>query len=131
MNGLRILLVDDEKMLLALLRRHLERAGYSVVGALSAELALEAIATPAEPGWAPDVLIADETLPGESGTSLAVALLERNPRLVCLLSSGYPLTLDAVPEALRPRAAILQKPFQPPALEAAIGAVLASRPASA
>ena len=126
MPALRILLVDDEKMLLALLRRHLERAGYAVTGALSAELALEAL-----PEGEPDILIADETLPGDTGTTLAVNLLERFPRLVCLLTSGYPLTLDPIPPVLRPRAAILQKPFQPPALEAAITAVLAARPPAA
>lgn len=126
MTALRILLVDDEKMLLALLKRHLERSGYSVVDALSAELALSALddSTP----WQPDVLIADETLPGERGSTLARELLTRFPAMRCLLCSGYPLSLDVLPDALRSRAAILQKPYMPAALERALTDLMASAP---
>lgn len=126
MTALRILLVDDEKMLLALLKRHLERSGHSVVDALSAELALSALdgSTP----WQPDVLIADETLPGERGSALAHQLLTRFPGMRCLLCSGYPLSLDVLPDALRSRAAILQKPYMPAALERALTDLMASAP---
>jgi len=120
----RLLLVDDEKALLGLLKRHLERAGYSVVACLSAELALEALA---EPGWQPDILVADETLPGESGTALAITLLTRDPRLVALLCSGYPLSIESLPGPLRRRAAILQKPYMPAMLEQAIGDLIAGQ----
>lgn len=113
----RLLLVDDEKALLGLLKRHLERVGYSVVACLSAELAVEALADPA---WQPDILVADETLPGETGTALAITLLGRDPRLMALLCSGYPLSIEALPEPLRARVAILQKPYMPAMLEQAI-----------
>ena len=120
----RLLLVDDEKALLGLLKRHLERVGYSVVACLSAELAIEALGDPA---WQPDILVADETLPGESGTALAIKLLERDPRLVALLCSGYPLSLESLPAPLRARAAILQKPYMPAMLEEAIRDLLAGQ----
>ena len=123
MNPVRILLVEDEKALLSLLQRHLERAGYSVVACLSAELALEAIESP---GWQPDLLIADETLPGESGTNLAILLMNRFPRLVALLCSGHPLFLESLPQPLRPRAAILQKPYLPAMLQSAISDLLSA-----
>ena len=132
MTSLRILLVDDEKALLALLKRHLERSGHSVVDALSSELARSALSGAPDTGaWQPDILIADETLPGDPGSLLAQQLLERFPAMLCLLCSGYPLTIDILPEALRPRAAILQKPYMPAALERAITELLAAaRPSS-
>lgn len=117
-SALRILLVDDEKALLALLKRHLERAGHSVVDALSAELARAAL--DATDSWQPDILIADETLPGDSGSQLAAELLGRFPAMLCLLCSGYPLSLESLPAAGRSRAAILQKPYMPAALEKAV-----------
>ena len=123
MAALGILLVDDEAPLLALLARHLERSGHSVVAALSAEKALQAIETA---GWRPDLLIADETLAGLPGSALAAALLTRFPQLICLLCSGYPLSIDVLPEAVRSRAAILQKPFVPDMLDRAIIHLLAA-----
>jgi CheY-like chemotaxis protein len=126
MTALRILLVDDEKMLLALLKRHLERSGHSVVDALSAELALSAL--DGSNPWQPDVLVADQTLPGEPGSALAHELLTRFPLMRCLLCSGYPLSLDVLPDGLRSRAAILQKPYMPAALERALTDLMASAP---
>ena len=122
MPPLRILLVDDEAPLLALLKRHLERGGHSVAACISAELALDAIESP---DCRPDLLITDETLPGLSGAALAAKLLARFPLLVCLLCSGYPLSIAALPIAVRSRAAILQKPFLPAMLDSAIQELLA------
>lgn len=126
MSALRILLVDDEQALLALLKRHLERTGHSVVGALSAELARVALDTDTQTGpWQPDILVTDETLPGDPGSMLARELLERFPAMRCLLCSGYPIALELLPGELRSRAAILQKPYMPAALERAISALVA------
>ncbi len=122
MLALRILLVDDEAPLLVLLKRHLERGGHAVTACISAELALLALESY---DWRLDVLIADETLPGLSGATLAAALLARFPHLVCLLCSGYPLSTAALPDAVRSRAAILQKPFLPAMLDSAIEELLA------
>jgi len=127
MPVLRILLVEDEVALLALLKRHLERSGHTVVVALSAELALDALESD---DWRPNLLIADETLPGMNGAALAAFLLARFPELMSLLSSGFPLSLEALPAAVRSRAAILQKPFMPAMLDRAIAALVASNPGS-
>ena len=123
MAALRILLVDDEPTLLALLLRQLERDGHSVVAALSAEMALQALEST---DWKPQLLIADQTLAGLSGSALAAALLPRFPLLVCLLCSGYPLSIDVLPVAVRSRAAMLQKPFLPAMLDRAIFDLLAA-----
>ena len=125
MVSLRILLVDDEPTLLALLLRQLERDGHCVVAALSAEIALLSLEST---DWNPELLIADQTLAGLSGSALAAALLPRFPQLVCLLCSGYPLSIDVLPDAVRSRAAILQKPFMPPMLDRAIIDLLAANP---
>jgi len=127
MAALRILLLEDEAPLLALLTRHLERSGHSVVAALSAESALLSLETV---DWQPQMLIADETLAGLPGSALAASLLARFPSLVCLLCSGYPLSIDALPDSIRSRTAILQKPFMPDMLERAIIDLLASNPSA-
>ena len=121
MAALRILLVDDESALLVLIKRHLERAGHSVVACLSAEIALEELQTSA---WHPEFLIADETLPGLSGTAFAAALVDRFPRLPVLLCSGYAMSIETLPTAVRVRAAFLHKPYTPGMLERAIDDLL-------
>lgn len=121
----QVLLIDDEAGLLGLLKRHLERAGFGVVACVSAELALERLEGT---DWRPELLITDETLPGQSGSTLAGILLRRFPEMVCLLCSGYPLSLDGLPAEVRPRAAILQKPFTPILLERAVGEMLMMSP---
>lgn len=125
MPVLRILIVDDEPALLALFKRHLERAGHAVTACESAE---EAAGAMREPAWEPDLLIFDETLPGQSGAALAAPLLVRFPRLACLLCSGYPLSIQVFPAEVRQRTAILQKPFTPWMLERAMADLLAAVP---
>ncbi len=107
-----ILLVDDEPGIRSLIARALEREGYAVVQAGSAQEALEA--------WqdrtsAPAALVTDLTMPGISGKELADRLRLRWPDLPVLFISGY--TEDA--GVLRPaddsqqesRTEFLQKPF--------------------
>jgi len=122
-EALRILLVDDEPSLLRLLQRHLQRSGHEVLAAATAEVALETL-TEDHPG--PDVLITDEVLPGMSGTELGKEVMARYAEAFCLLCSGYPLSLDAFTEAERQRLAILQKPYLPEDLDAAIARLTAS-----
>lgn len=112
----QILLVDDETALLALLKRHLERSGHGVRIAASAEAALAAI----DGSWTPEVLVADVTLPGKSGIELAIELLEQSHSMVCLICSGHPISAAMIPEPLRARTAVLQKPYRPSDLDAAI-----------
>jgi DNA-binding response OmpR family regulator len=62
----RILLVDDDKVLLAMLSGRLERDGYAVQTAASGPQALAHI----EDGW-PDLVILDLMMPGMDGEELA------------------------------------------------------------
>jgi DNA-binding response OmpR family regulator len=117
MSDVRILLVDDESALLALLARHLERSGYVVLPCLSAEAALDAVGAA---DWRPDLLITDQTLPGMPGSTLAASLLERFPELLGLICSGYPISPDDLPRSLGTRFSILHKPYLPEVLERSV-----------
>ena len=116
---MRIFLVEDEPALLALVGRQLERDGHEVTRCGSAEEARAAVTSGV--AW-PEVLVVDETLPGESGSALAGDWLCRQAGMSCVLSSGYPLSLDLLPEAARGRTVILQKPYLPAMLREAIEA---------
>jgi two-component system cell cycle sensor histidine kinase/response regulator CckA len=81
-----LLLVEDEAPLRRLSARVLERAGYTVQAADSAESALEMLEGAAE---APLALVSDVAMPGIDGLTLARQLRVRWPGLPVLLLSGY------------------------------------------
>lgn len=116
---MHIFLVEDEPALLALVGRQLERDGHAVTRCASAE---EARAAVAAGGTWPDVLVVDETLPGEGGSALAGDWLSGHAGMGCVLCSGYPLSLELLPEIVRERTVILQKPYLPAMLREAIAA---------
>ena len=100
----RLLIVDDETMLLQLLRRYLERQGHQVETAESAESALAAFQAG---GKEFDAVIAELTLPGMNGEQLIGELRHGNPKLPGIIASGYPY------EPQLSNVAFLQKPFLP------------------
>jgi DNA-binding response OmpR family regulator len=74
MNKKRILLVDDEPMVLRVLRLQLENAGFSVETAPNGKVALEIVnATP------PDALVTDIEMPHMSGEELCEKLQDQLP----------------------------------------------------
>jgi len=79
----RVLLVEDESAVRELLSSALERNGFEVVTASSAEEAL-ALASPSF-----QILLSDISLPGMSGVQLARQLRRTLPALRVLLMSGY------------------------------------------
>lgn len=113
-----ILLVDDEKPLLALLQRFLERAGYRVDVAETGLGALEKCRARPCPY---SVVVLDLKLPDISGTELLPELLAASPALQVVISSGTPFHPQALPEAMRPRVAAILKPFMPKELLEVIG----------
>lgn len=103
----RILIVDDEPTLLALLTRFLERQGHQLTACDSAASALREFgAKPTEF----DCVISDLTLPDISGEDLIARLRELHPGLPALIASGYPY------EPQLAGVGFLQKPFLPHAL---------------
>ncbi|GIU80840.1 MAG: hypothetical protein KatS3mg005_4078 [Bryobacteraceae bacterium] len=112
-----ILLVDDEKPLLALLQKFLERAGYQVDVSETGFGALEKCRVSPCPY---SVAVLDLKLPDISGAELLPQLLEAAPDLRVIVSSGAPYSPQALPEPLQPRVEALLKPFMPKELLAAI-----------
>ena len=108
-----ILLVEDEPPVRELVGEILERSGYTVLQAASAESAVKACQA------YPDtihLLLTDVVMPGVGGAALAVRLRQERAGLRVLFMSGY--TDDAVGRHgfLDQGAAFIQKPFTAQAL---------------
>jgi DNA-binding response OmpR family regulator len=104
----RILVVDDEPLIRTFVARALLGAGYEVVEAGSAELALEIFAAQRQNF---SMLVSDIGLPGASGFELSkqIACLRRN--LPVLLMSASPRRELVGRATIAADTFILQKPF--------------------
>ena len=118
--GQRVLLVEDQEGLRRVAAKMLQRAGYDVVQASSAEEALQV----AEEVGHVHVLFTDMVMPGGGGDELARALLARWPDLAVVYTSGYTSDDLDVAELLGPHATYLPKPYDRRGLSAAVDAVL-------
>ncbi len=81
-----LLIVDDEEMLVELLRRLVTRHGYT---ALSAQGAKEALDLFDKRHDEIDLVITDLIMPEMDGKKLAEELLRRDPSVRILISTGY------------------------------------------
>ncbi|MCL6613903.1 MAG: response regulator [Firmicutes bacterium] len=114
---MNILLVDDERPLLALLERYLERSGHQVD---SCETGRDALSRCRAVPCPYSVVVLDLKLPDISGQELLPQLLEAAPQVRVIVSSGTPYSPAALPAAYRPRVEALLKPFMPKELLDAI-----------
>ncbi len=103
----RVLLVDDDTGARAATRRMIERLGYGVYEADSAQAALDLLQNPA---MAVDLVVTDQMMIGGLGTELASTLAQLRPELPVVLCSGHLASLDAAELALANIAATLEKP---------------------
>jgi two-component system response regulator ResD len=110
MATLSLLLVDDEKPLLALLRRFLERAGYLVD---AAETAQDALMKCRQQPCPFHVVVLDLKLPDMPGEALLPLLLDTAPGLRVLISSGTPFSHESLPPQYRARVGAILKPYMP------------------
>ena len=123
-NGERVLVVDDEEALVAVTSEVLKHIGYEPVACSDGTAALAAF----DSGRI-DAVIADEVMPGISGTQLARALRRRRADLPFVLVSGYTgpmLTERALGAGITE---ILKKPVQSRDIAAALARVLRRRAA--
>ena len=120
-----ILLAEDDEILRPLAKGLLEKLGYRVLDAESAE---QALALARHHAGVIHLLVADVVMPGASGRELARRLAESRPDTRVLYMSGY--TDDAIVQhgMLEPGLHFLQKPFTPAALARKLREVLDAPP---
>jgi len=118
-NGERVLVVDDEEALVAVTSEVLKHIGYEPVACAVGDAALAAFQASHI-----DAVIADEMMPGITGTQLARRLRRSRADLPVVLVSGYTgpmLTERALAAGITE---ILKKPVQSRELAAALARVL-------
>jgi DNA-binding NtrC family response regulator len=105
---MKILVVDDEQVVLNSCKRVLEAEGFEVCLVPSAEKALEALE---REGFG--LLLIDIKMPEHDGLYLIQEVKERWPAIPMIVMSGYD-TAETIEEAARVGAAIfIAKPFTP------------------
>ena len=104
----RVLLVDDDAAVRAMVHEGLEHQGFEVVAAASVTEALRRITTERF-----DVLITDLHMPNPGdGFTVVTAMRHSQPDAVTLLVSGYPDTQGAMAAILLEADEIIVKPFE-------------------
>src|SRR6266699_3123568 len=116
-----VLVAEDEAPVRAVARHALERYGYHVLEAASAEAALDVAQRYSGPIH---LLLTDVIMPGMSGRDLAARLATLRPETRVIYMSGY--TDDAITRhgVLEPGFVFVQKPFTPDALARTVRDVL-------
>lgn len=119
---MKVLVVDDEPIVLKSCRMVLEAEGFEVMMAGSAQEALAAIEV-----HAPGLLLVDVKMPVLDGMYLMRQVRERRPGMPIIVMSGYS-TRDTIREALELGAAtFIAKPFTPDELSDTVRSVLKTR----
>jgi nitrogen-specific signal transduction histidine kinase len=118
-RGERVLVVDDEEALVAVTSEVLKHIGYEPVGCSDGNAALAAF----ESGRI-DAVIADEVMPGISGTQLARVLRRRRADLPIVLVSGYTGPMLSERALAAGVTEILKKPVQSREIASALARVL-------
>jgi len=120
-NGERVLVVDDEEALVAVISEALRRIGYEPLPCSDGAAALAAFEAAPE---RIDAVIADEVMPGLTGTQLAASLRRRRADLPIVLVSGYIGPMMSERATAAGVNEILKKPLLARDLAAALARVL-------
>ena len=116
-----VLLAEDETAVRAVARHTLQRHGYTVLEAPSAEAALDLAQRHSGPIH---LLLTDVVMPGMSGRALALRLSELRPELRVIYMSGYPEEAITRHGVLERGFTYVQKPFTPEGLARKVREVL-------
>ena len=101
-----ILVVDDDRVLLDLLRKVLEKFGFEVALVASGKDAIDQVRK-----FVPDVILLDIKMPGMDGITLLKKIKAHDPDVEVIIMTGF-ASLDSAVEALRYGAFdYIQKPF--------------------
>ena len=119
----RVLVIDDDEGVLAVVCAIISRRGWLPERAADAESALAAVRA-----RAPDVVLLDQGLPGPDGRSLLRRLREEAPALPVVVMSGRPW-LESAADGPEPDG-FVPKPFTGDELTGALARALAERDAA-
>ncbi len=119
-----ILVVEDNEDVQRIIRRMLERAGYSVITANNGD---EAIPVFHAHGSKIELVITDVIMPKKNGLQLYEELRRRNPAIKILFMSGYTADVVTLKELTSAGLPFLAKPVDPKALLMQVREILAKR----
>ena len=105
---MKILVVDDENIVLESCRLVLETEGYEVILVSNCEAALKVIDE-----INPALLLIDLKMPGRDGMFLMGEVKQKWPELPVIVMSGYATTETIEAVSLRGASAFIPKPFTP------------------
>ncbi|MFZ1985712.1 MAG: response regulator [Desulfatitalea sp.] len=108
---MRILVVDDEGIVLHSCRRILEAEGFEVTMAPSVDEALKLL--DAAGATMPSLLLVDVKMPVHDGMYLMQRVKANHPELPIIVMSGYPTEETVENAAMRGAATFIAKPFTP------------------
>jgi CheY-like chemotaxis protein len=108
-----VLVAEDDKNVLKVVKRAMKKLGYTVIEAKSGE---EAEKLHAESRKTIHMLVTDVVMPGMDGKELATRLKSKDPGLKIIFISGYADSSIFSRTDLPPGAAFIQKPFEADAL---------------
>jgi DNA-binding response OmpR family regulator len=113
---MRVLVVDDERIVCSGVEKILTRRGHTVEQALSVADAVTAI----ERNPAFDMILADLMMPQAGGLDMVRVVKDRWPGIPVIIMTGYASIGSAIDATRAGAAGYLPKPFTPEELEAAI-----------
>ncbi|MGP0001021.1 MAG: response regulator [Acetobacteraceae bacterium] len=116
----RVMVVDDDPLVVASTAAMLEDIGHTVTEALSGARALDMLRL----GTKVDVVVTDHAMPGMTGAELARQIRQRWPELPVILATGY----AELPNGEEPGLPRLSKPYLQDELAAQIGRVMSAAP---
>ena len=120
---MKILVVDDDAIVIKSCRRILEAEGFEVSTVPGADKALEAMKTSDF-----DLLLVDVKMPKRDGMYLMREIKKNWPEIPTIIMSGYP-TPETIAEVLRLGATLfVPKPFRPDELVKSVRQVLKNVP---
>jgi DNA-binding NtrC family response regulator len=103
-----ILIIDDDKSILNIFTRILQKQGYSVDTAETGQEALEKLQANSY-----DLALVDVKLPDTNGTDLLARINQTHPNMTKIAITGFPSLEDATKVIDRGAAAYLVKPVKP------------------
>jgi CheY-like chemotaxis protein len=103
---IQIMVVDDEKDVVDVLKTSLSRKGYEVTAALSGEEALAQLK-----GQEADLILLDMVMPGLTGTEVARIVKEQYPHTKIVVVTAYPTAIEGLTQEKISEASFI-KPFK-------------------